>query len=126
MDGPPRLYLADRATAFEKGCQEFGKKYPELPTFGDWVKSVRVSTEKLIAIRNNFLEHQNYPRGEFMDYYKPGVAQALFDCVWQEAEGMLAVFISKHFPREVKLRIIPENERDPALPKKFGFAWTKQ
>jgi hypothetical protein len=116
-------FLFQQDAAFEKGCQEFGQKYPELPTFGDWLKNVRASTQKLVAIRNNFLEHQNYPRAEFMDYYKPDVAQVLFDCAWQEAEGMLAIFISKRFPPDVKLRIIPEKDRDPNLPKKFGFAW---
>jgi hypothetical protein len=119
-------FLFQQDKAFEKGCQEFGQRYPELPTFGDWLKNVRVSTEKLAAIRNNFLEHQSHPRTEFMDYYKPDVAQALFDCAWQEAEGMLAVFISKHFPPSVKLRIIPEHERDPNLPKKFGFSYAPQ
>ena len=115
-------FLFQQDAAFEKGCQEFGQKYPELPKFGEWVKNVRISTEKLIAIRNNFLEHQSYPRGEFMDYYKPDVAQALFDCAWQEAEGMLAVFISQRFPPNIKLRIIPEKDRDPSLPKKFGIS----
>jgi hypothetical protein len=85
----------------------------------------RVSTEKLAAIRNNFLEHQNYPRGEFMDYYKPDVAQVLFDSAWQEAEAMLAVFISQRFPANVKLRIIPEKDRDPNFPKKFGLSIAK-
>jgi hypothetical protein len=117
-------FLFQQDTAFEKGCQEFGQKYPELPTFGDWLKDVRVSTEKLIAIRNNFLEHQNYPRTEFVEYYNPEVAQTFFDSAWQEAEGMLAVFISKRLVAGVKLRIIPEKDRDPNLPKKFGFAWT--
>ncbi len=115
-------FLFQQDKAFEKGCQEFVQKYPELPTFGDWLKNVRVSTEKLAAIRNNFLEHQNHPRTEFMDYYKPDVAQVLFDSAWQEAEAILAVFISKRFPPFVKLRIIPEQERDPNLPKKFGFS----
>jgi hypothetical protein len=119
-------FLFQKDNAFEVGCKEFGQKYPELPTFGDWLKNVRVSTEKLAAIRNNFLEHQNNPRTEFMDYYKPDVAQVLFDCAWQEAEGMLAIFISKHFPPFVKLRIIPEAERDPNLPKKFGFSYAPQ
>jgi hypothetical protein len=85
------------------------------------LKNVRVSTEKLAAIRNNFLEHQNHPRGEFMDYYKPENAQIFFDAAWQEAEAMLAVFISKRFRPGVKLRIIPENGRNPDLPKKFGI-----
>jgi hypothetical protein len=89
------------------------------------LKNVRVSTEKLIAIRNNFLEHQNYPRGEFMYYYKPDVAQALFDCAWQEAEGMLAIFISKRFPPNLTLRIIPEQDRDPSMPRKFGISIAK-
>jgi hypothetical protein len=119
-------FLFQQDKTFEKGCQEFGQKYPELPTSGDWLKNVRVSTEKLAAIRNNFLEHQSHPRTEFMDYYKPDVAQVLFDSAWQEAEGMLAIFISKHFHPGVTLRIIPEKERDPDLPKKFGFAWTAQ
>lgn len=119
-------FLFQQDKAFDKGCLEFGQNHPELPTFGEWLKHVRVLTEKLAAIRNNFLEHQNYPRTEFMDYYKPEVAQVLFDSAWQEAEGMLAIFISKHFPPSVILRIIPENERDPDLPKKFGFAWAKQ
>lgn len=114
-------FLFQQDAAFEKGCQEFGQKYPELPTFGDWLRNVRVSTEKLAAIRNNFLEHQNYPRGEFMDYYKPDIAQIFFDSAWQEAEAMLAFFISKRFRPGVKLRIIPENERNPDLPKKFGI-----
>jgi hypothetical protein len=113
-------FLFQQDAAFEKGCQDFG------PTFGDWLKNVRVSSEKLAAIRNNFLGRQNYPRAEFGDYYKPDVAQVLFDCVWQVAGGMLAIFISKHFPPGVTLRIIPENERDPNLPTKFGFAWAGQ
>jgi hypothetical protein len=60
-----------------------------------------------------------------MDYYKPDVAQVLFDCAWQEAEGMLAAFISQRFPPNVKLRIIPEKDCDPSLPKKFGISVTK-
>jgi len=120
-------FLFQKDPAFEKGCQELGQKYPELPPgFGNWFKHVRVSTQKLLTIRNFYLEHQSYPRREFMDYYKPEVAQVLFDCTWQKAEGMLALFISKRFPPDVKLRIIPENERDPNLPKKFGFAWAGQ
>jgi hypothetical protein len=114
-------FLFQKDRPFEDGCKEFGQNYPELLTFGDWLKNVRVSTEKLAVIRNNFLEHQSHPRSEFMDYYKPDVAQVFFDAAWQEAEAMLAIFISKHFPPFVKLRIIPEGERDPNLPKKFGF-----
>jgi hypothetical protein len=119
-------FLFQKDKPFEDGCKEFGQKYPELPTFGDWLKDVRVSTEKLAAIRNNFLEHQSHPRTEFMDYYKPDVAQVFFDSALQEAEAILAVFISKHFPPFVKLRIIPEQERDPNLPKKFGFSYAPQ
>jgi hypothetical protein len=119
-------FLFQKDKPFEDGCKEFGQKYPELPTFGDCLKNVRLSTEKLAAIRNNFLEHQSHPRTEFMDYYKPDVAQVFFDSAWQEAEAILAVFISKHFPPFVKLRIIPEQERDPNLPKKFGFSYAPQ
>lgn len=115
-------FLFQKEKDFQKGCEEFAHKYSELPTFGDWLKKVRAITDKLIAIRNNFLEHQSYPRNEFMDYYKSEVAQVFFDSTWQTAEGMLAVLISKHFPPYVRLRIIPEEERDPALPKKFGVS----
>ena len=114
-------FLYQQEKNFEKGCAEFAQKYPELPTLGDWLKNVRANTEKLAAIRNNFLEHQTYPRAEFMDYYKSDVAQVFFDSTWQTSEGILAIFISKHFPQDVKLRIIPEAECDPNLPKKFGF-----
>jgi hypothetical protein len=53
------------------------------------------------------------------------VAQVLFDSAWQEAEAMLAVFISQRFPANVKLRIIPEKDRDPNFPKKFGLSIAK-
>jgi hypothetical protein len=62
------------------------------------VKNVRVLTAKLSAIRKVFLEHQNYPRAAFMDYYKPEASQLFFDSAWQEAEMMLSIFISRHFP----------------------------
>ena len=116
-------FLFQKDEEFQKGCEEFAHKYAELPKFGDWLRRVRSSTDKLIAIRNNFLEQQNYPRNEFMDYYKSEVAQNFFDSTWQTAEGMLAVLISKHFPPYVRLHIIPEEERNPALPKKFGISY---
>jgi len=29
-------FLFQKDKPFEDGCKEFGQKYPELPTFGDW------------------------------------------------------------------------------------------
>jgi len=100
----PTLALDD----FEKGCLEFGQKYRELPTFGKWLKNVRVSTEKLITIATIFWSTTTIRERSSSTTTNRGLLKVLLDCAWQEAEGML---------------IIPENERDPNLPKKFGFAW---
>jgi hypothetical protein len=46
--------------------------------------------------------------------------------VWLSIEEILAMLLAAGLPPDVGLREIPEAERNPALPVRFGFAWLGQ
>jgi hypothetical protein len=55
-------------------------------------------------------------------FYTLEQAELLFANVWQAMEDIAAVLLQTLLPSGISLREIPENERDPAVPKRFGFA----
>lgn len=78
---------------------------------------------KFAVIRNDHLEHRKpLPENFVGAFYTLEQAELIFANAWQAMEGISAVLLQTMLPAGVFLREIPEDERDPTIPKRFGFA----
>lgn len=110
---------------FNAIAPKFLAKHPGVEeAFIEMLVDERVSWQgKFAAIRNDHLEHRKpLPEKFVAAFYTLEQAELLFSNVWQAMEDIAAVLLQKLLPPGIVLREIPENERDPSIPKRFGFA----
>ena len=81
--------------------------------------------DKFAFFRNEHLEHRRPLPPEFVaTFYTLDQAELAFTNTWEAMEDIAARLLETKLGPPFSLRDIPENERDPALPKRFGFATT--
>jgi hypothetical protein len=118
-------FLFQRDSLFEQGCTDFSKAHPEVsPVLIAEMKARRATWQSELArFRNDYLEHQTIKREEIAAFYSLERAERLFDSVWVAIEETLVVLIAAKLVPLAALREIPLAERNPACPKRFGWAW---
>jgi hypothetical protein len=106
-------------------AQEFLSQHPGVEeAFIEMLVDGRTSwQDKFAVIRNDHLEHRKpLPEKFVAAFYTLEQAELIFANAWQAIEDIAAVLLKTLLPPGVFLREIPEDERDPAIPKRFGFA----
>jgi hypothetical protein len=119
-------FLFQKDLAFEDGCKEFPKAHPEVShELIIRMKGNRTTWQPDLArFRNEYLEHQKVKREDVAVFYSLEHAELTFRNVWITIEELLVILLATKLSPKMCLREIPEAERNPQVPKRFGFAWT--
>jgi hypothetical protein len=121
-------FLWMKAKDFNAIAPKFLAKHPDVDAaFIEMLINERMSwQDKFSVIRNEHLEHRKALPANFVAaFYTLEQAELLFANAWQAMEDIAAVLLAMLLPQGVVLREVPEAERDPAIPKRFGFAMTQ-
>lgn len=116
------LWMNDRK--FAAIGAKFLAKHPELDqSFIDMLADDRATWQSKVAyFRNEHLEHNKPLPPEFVArFYTLDEAELAFENTWQAIEDVAARLIETKLPPGVHLDVIPEDERDPGMPKRFRF-----
>lgn len=82
----------------------------------------RAWQQKLALFRNEHLEHKQQLKPEFVvTFYTLAGAELAFENVWQTIEDISVILLIPHLAHGIELAEIPDSERDPAVPRRFGF-----
>jgi hypothetical protein len=118
-------FLWMKAKDFNAIAPKFLAKHPELDeTFLKMLADERRSWQDPFAvIRNDHLEHRKPLPPEFVAaFYTLEQAELVFSNVWEAMEDIAVVLLQTMIAAPFVVREIPANERDPSIPKRFGFA----
>ncbi len=118
-------FLFQKDALFEKGCEEFLRANPGVRAeLIAGMRAIRATWQPgLMRFRNEYLEHQTIRREDVSEFYLLEWAEAAFHTVWTTIEEILVLLMEAKLPKSIRLREIPEAERDPGLPRRFGFSW---
>jgi hypothetical protein len=76
----------------------------------------------LALFRNEHLEHQRPVDRELLArFYRSDSAETAFENVWQAIEDITVQLLVPYLPPGIALVEIPDDERDPIVPRRFGF-----
>jgi hypothetical protein len=117
-------FLFQNDATFQKGLTAFVSAGPKgLAPLDPYLRAQRDKWQNELARFRNFLEHKSHTNpSAFSSRYEPSHAEGLFEAAWQAIAEVLAALISTHFPPGVTLVEIPPEQRNAALPRRFGFA----
>jgi hypothetical protein len=120
-------FLYQKDSSFEQGCAAFPKAHPEVSDgLVPRMKNNRTSWQNSLArFRNDYLEHKTIERSEVEVFYSLDRAEVTFQTVWVAIEEILATLLAARLPSMAALREIPEAERNPQMPLRFGWAWAR-
>jgi len=117
-------FLFQRDSLFEQGCDDFLRAHPEVNA--ELISRMKGNRAKwqpdLLRFRNDYLEHQTIKREDVASLYSLQHAEMFFGNVWVAIEEILVILMAAKLPPMIELREIPESERIPSLPKRFGWA----
>ena len=117
-------FLFKNEEEFIKGCDIFQKKYPEIdPSFIAMLKDERRTWQNILhTIRNDFLNHKKLSKEQIEKFFTLESAELMFQNCWGAIEEILVCLMRTALPRPtIDIAEIPENERDPNLPKRYRF-----
>lgn len=117
-------FLFKRDSEFEKGCEDFLKSHPEVSA--ELIARMKVNRatwqQELSRFRNNYLEHKTIKQKDVATLYSLERAEVFFQKVWIAIEELLVILMAVKVSPMFGVREIPEAERNPVLPKRFGWA----
>jgi hypothetical protein len=110
---------------FEAGVEQFLRNHPEVDTqLIDMMRDDRrIWQNKLALFRNEHLEHKRELDTAFVGtFYTLAGAELAFENVWRAIEDISVMLLVPHLAPGITLVEIAEAERDPAMPRRYGFA----
>jgi hypothetical protein len=116
------LWGADKT--FDAGATAFAAAHPEVDArLIEMMRNDRREWQNDLALfRNEHLEHQRPVDRELLArFYRPDSADTAFENVWQAIEDITVQLLVSYLPTGVELVEIPEEQRDPVVPRRFGF-----
>ncbi|MDD2758322.1 MAG: hypothetical protein PHD72_03040 [Patescibacteria group bacterium] len=117
-------FLFKNEQNFELGMKKFKLSTPSLPKkFYSDISNFRNTWQRnLIAnIRNDFLQHRKDREIED-EFFTREKAIQMFDDVWKAIEYIVYHFLIIKFPiKIISIIEIPEDQRDPQMPKRYCF-----
>jgi hypothetical protein len=117
------LWQSDKE--FEAGAERFLRDHTEVESqLVDMMRGDRRDWQsKLALFRNEHLEHKRELDPGFIGtFYTLAGAEQAFENVWRAIEDISVVLLVPHLAPGISLVEIPEAERDPAMPRRYGFA----
>ncbi len=114
-------FLFQKPPDFRKGIIAFRETHPSRSAVLDNLLSQKVNWQDGLAAFRNFVEHRGASPEVFAEYYKPEMAEFLFDAVWRTLADTISVFIASHFNGPFAIEEIPASERDTNHPRRFRW-----
>ena len=116
-------FLYQKDAAFENRAAELVADRPELSDLVDLMRRDRQEFQKALAwYRNTHLEHRTGdPDSRVASFHRLDSAETMFENVWQAMEDYVAMYVVANLPPALQLEEIPEDERNPIVPKRFRF-----
>jgi hypothetical protein len=109
---------------FETGATAFNNAHPQYTEIPNYLRRQRVAWQNRLAVfRNDFIEHRNFERDEFTDYYDPKAATKLFELVSTVIGELLLVFIAANLTPQAGIERVRPEDRDPVYPRCFRWVW---
>lgn len=112
---------------FEKGAKKFVGEYKDIDAKGlvDMAREDRNIWQNLLAkIRNDFLEHKKIDFSQIQTYYQADNALTIFNNCSGSIVDTLVILLRSKLAPGIDVYEIPRDQRDPIIPKKFGFRFT--
>jgi len=118
-------FIFKNDSSFEKEAAQFQSDHPKVHhSFAARLAQDRnLWQTSLSRFRNEFLEHQSLQRESVAGFYELEKAEIAFDNVWMAIEDIIVDLAASMLPPFFQIVEIPEQNRDPACPKRFGFAF---
>ena len=114
-------FLFQEPPKFKKGVIDFRAAHPSRTDILDFLLSQKVNWQDGLADFRNFVEHRGAAPEKFAEYYKPEMAEFLFEAVWATMAHIFPVFIATHFNGSFTIEEIPLAERHPN--RRSRFRW---
>jgi hypothetical protein len=118
-------FLFQKEATFEKHAAELVATRPELGDLIDLMRRDRRDFKNELAVyRNDYLEHRvKEPDPKLIaKFHRLDSAENTFENVWQAIEDYVALYVIANLPAGIQVIEIPEEQRDPSRPTRFGFA----
>jgi hypothetical protein len=117
-------FLFKKDSVFDSGCKAFLESNPDVnPELIARIRGNRTTWQpELMKFRNDYLEHKKIKDKDVVGVYSLESAESIFINVWVAIEEILVILLAAKLPPLFCLREIPESERNPHLPARFGFA----
>jgi hypothetical protein len=112
-------FLFQEPPKFKKGVIDFRAAHPSQTYILDFLLSQKEDWQDGLAAFRNFVEHRGDDSEKFAEYYKPEMAEFLFERVWATMAYIFPVFIAAHFKGSFTIEEIPLAERDPNHRSRF-------
>jgi hypothetical protein len=116
-------FLFQKDAKFEEGLLAFRDAYPAVSP--ELLKLFRFQRSgwqgQLARFRNEYVEHRQLTLADVRKFYGPREAENFFEAAWTSAEDILVALIASKLAPNLAIHEIPESERNPARPDRFGF-----
>jgi hypothetical protein len=117
-------FIFKKNANFEAGAVAFSALHPHVhDAFVSTARDDRaVWQNALSVIRNEHLEHRARIDPRFVQaFFRPDSARTTFGNVWQAIEEQTMLLLEALLPDGVEILETPEDARDQACPKRYGF-----
>lgn len=117
-------FLFQSEVNFERCAAALVEERPELRDVVELMRRDRRDFQNGLAFyRNRYLEHrkQQVDLRLLQTFHRLDSAESMFENVWQAIEDYVVLTVIAHLPPGLAIVEIPEAERDPARPTRFGF-----
>lgn len=106
---------------FEQGKEKLKLAFPSLTNdFFYTITQDRSTWQKAAAmIRNDYIQHKKIDAEIANKYFTLANAETIFKNIWLAIENLILNFLVQEFPQALKIIEIPEDRRDPTMPKKY-------
>jgi hypothetical protein len=116
-------FLFQKGSKFEEGLKAFRVAYPAVsPNLEEYLREVRQLWQNDLAeFRNEFLEHQQGDRKDYLKFYDLNYVQGLFDAVTRIIVEMLVMLMSLRLPPRVHIVLHDDKIHGPGWPNRFRW-----
>jgi hypothetical protein len=116
-------FLFTKPATFEKVAARLVADRPELEDLIGLMRRDRADFQSaLAAYRNLHLEHRRDRPELVASFHRLDSAEAMFENVWVAIEDYVVLYVIANLPPALRVVEIPEDERDPSVPKRFRLA----
>jgi hypothetical protein len=121
-------FLFQNDATFERRAAALVAERPKLSDLIDLMRRDRTDFQNALArYRNDILEHRVAAPDPRLPaaFFRLDSAERMFENVWQAMEDYVVLYVIAHLPAALRIVEIPEEQREPARPTRFGIEIVK-